>query len=108
MKLDRNIPGNNGRGKYAIVKLRKLKEFDSLTLETLKGALELLEEYGVLDYGDTPKTEFFVLRLKDYFAQVALTAYAKRAESFDSEYAHEVSLLAARSGPDSLFCKTPE
>lgn len=71
MKLDRNT-NPHGRGKYALIKLRvaggKNKACQSLGFSTIPNE--------AIDYGDTPDTEFFVLRLKDQFAAPALRAYA--------------------------------
>ncbi len=75
MKLDRNI-NPDGRGKYALIKLREL----------------------YIDHGDTPDTEFFVIRLKDKYAEAALRAYADAAIiDGESEWGLEVGALAAKA-----------
>lgn len=74
MKLDRNV-NSNGRGKYAIINLRT----------------------NLVEWGDTPDQEFFVIKLKDKYAEAALMAYANAANADDSEYAHEVRELALRA-----------
>jgi hypothetical protein len=112
MQLDRNIPENKGRGKYALILLRKVEHYRSGTFDSVRpdilDAFRTLEDTGILDWGDKPETEFFVIRLKDKFASAGLSSYAKEAESFDPEYAHEVATLAGRSGPHSPFCKQPD
>lgn len=50
-----------------------------------------------VDFGNTPDTEFFVIRLKDKHAATALAAYATSAYQGDIEYAHEVMELASRA-----------
>ena len=112
MKLDRNIPDNNGGGKYGVLKLRVLRQIvkENGTLpHSIKQALEVLEAVGAIDYGIAgSEDEFFLIRLKDRFALTALNSYAEEAESFDPEYAHEIAAMAARSGPNSVFCKLPD
>lgn len=113
MKLDRNINAN-GRGKYALLKLRKLDEFsysndpfqevDSEIAE----AIQTLEKAGILDWGNTPETEFFVVRLKDKYAGDTLARYAACASADDLEYANEVAAMANRAGRNHPFCKSPD
>ena len=112
MKLDRNISENKGRGKYALLLLRNVEQhrggtFDSVRSDILN-AFKTLEEAGIIDWGDSPQTEFFVMRLKDRLASAGLNAYAEAADAFDPEYAHEVAVLAGRSGLNSPFCKEPD
>ena len=56
MKLDRNINAS-GRGKYALLKLRKLDDFDPFhkngTGAKVTAALKTLERAGILDWGGT-------------------------------------------------------
>lgn len=115
MKLDRNLPGNLGRGKYALVKMRPyVAMHDSERLEAsseivrIRSALATLEQFGMLDYGDKPSTEFFVIRVKDKYAAIGLEAYAMAAVIDDPEYAEEIMEMAARAGPNSPFCKSPD
>lgn len=90
MKLDRNI-NPDGRGKYALLKLRRQeKPFPP----ACQDAANTLKDFGLLDFGDTPETDFFVIRLKDKYAAPALAAYAYAAMRDDPEYAAEVSELA--------------
>lgn len=85
MKLDRNI-NKDGRGKYALIKLRQTTVlFQGLGVEVLRDAV---------DFGNTPVTDFFVIRLKDKFAAPALKAYADAARAEDPEYAAEIDELA--------------
>lgn len=103
MKLDRNIEGNEGRGKYALLLLRRLSKLQDETWGTLpKGvhnAIRCLENAGLIDWGRTgAPSEFFVIRLKDIFADAALSAYAEAAKEMDPEWAQEVEQLARRAG----------
>lgn len=82
MKLDRNI-NPDGRGKYALVNLRKLHALQlggskNICLEALDELLRL----GVLSYGDeSPGDQFFVMKYKDKLTPFALRAYAVGAMS---------------------------
>jgi len=125
MKLDRNA---NGRGKYAIINLRKLDEtrvamatVDPQTTrnvlpQSLEVALATLQEYGLIEYGEPgTENEFFVIKLKDTYAGAALVAYAdavwrpENAASVDEvTYAEEVRALAKRAGRHSQWCKKPD
>ena len=86
MQLDRNINAN-GYGKYALLNLRRNK-------------IEWGEVFG--------PDEFFVVKLKDKYAQAALNAYADAAQSDDPEWAAEIRALADRSGPNHPLCKQPD
>lgn len=114
MKLDRNIEGNEGRGKYALLKLREY-------YDTLRGtfanpppeiinAIKVLEDARILDWGlEGSESEFFVIRLKDKYAGLALFAYAKAAfDDGNKEWGEEIRGLAARSGPVHPKCKRPD
>lgn len=114
MKLDRNI-NSNGRGKYALLKLRKLDDFThpndpfQEVAKPVADAIKTLEESGILDWGiEGTESEFFVIRLKDKYAQGALHQYAIDAYPDDREYALEVEGMASRAGRDSPFCKKPD
>ena len=108
MKLDRNLDPS-GRGKYALLKLRVARSYSPQAAQTvLAPHFEGLKVAGVLDWGVTPETEFMVIRLKDKYAQAALRAYANAARADDPEYAAEIDEMAARSGPNSPFCKRPD
>ena len=115
MKIDRNIDGNEGRGKYALLKLRDLEAcretgaFGGLP-KPLLDAIDTLQRAGLIEWG-APETEgeFFVLKLRDAFAEPALVMYANTAMmAGDKEYAREVKALADRSGARSPFCKRPD
>jgi hypothetical protein len=56
---------------------------------------------SAVDYGSTPDSDFFLIRLKDKFAAPALVAYADAARSDDPEYASQIDSLAnaARNHP---------
>ncbi len=90
MKLDRNI-NPDGRGKYALVKLRQL---NTHTNNKAYNAVADLTSEGMIDFGNTPDTEFFVIRLKDKFAGPALHAYAEAAKHEDPEWSGQVRALA--------------
>lgn len=110
MKLDRNIPDGHGN-KYALIKNRALEELrqpDGTIPDRIGDALLTLVEAGVLDWGCTPETEFFVIRLKDKNAAAALAGYASKAQEDDPEYAYEVSELADRAGENHPNCKKPD
>jgi hypothetical protein len=116
VRLDRNTPENEGRGEYAILKLRKsaecLGKSQSYFVNTgnrVRAAIHVLEEEGILDGGEEgTDAEFFLIRLKDMFAASAVYSYAESAMVHDPEYGSEVYALAARSGPDNPFCKLPD
>lgn len=86
MKMDRNV-NKNGKGKYALLNLRKDKI-----------------EWGYVGAED----EFFVIKLKDKHAKAALIAYALSIKDEDEEFAKEVLILASRAGEYSQFCKSPD
>lgn len=110
MKLDRNIDGGHGN-KYCLIKNRELEQLrdkDGYFPERVADALLTLVEAGVIDWGCTPETEFFVIRLKDRNAGAALAGYAAKAREDDPEYAFEIADLADRSGENHPFCKKPD
>jgi hypothetical protein len=114
MKMDRNLPENDGAGKYAVINLRRLRDlcpggtFEKFTPGVTE-ALRVLEEVGALEWGRTgEQDEFFLVKLKDRNAYPALNAYANSAESHDPEWAAEVRELAERSGLNSPWCKEPD
>ena len=102
MRLDRNI-NPNGRGKYALIKLRKVA-LSSASIKThraffVKPCAPFIEvPAAAVDFGDTPDSDFFVIRLRDKYAQPALEAYAMAARADgEQEYANEVAVLAIRA-----------
>lgn len=108
MKLDRNI-NEDGKGKYALVKLRNLRAADPFAPKPPEiRAIETLEKCGYLDWGDDEDSEFFVIRLKDINAEQALLAYADSAEDYDKEFAAEVRELAGRAAQNHLNCQQPD
>lgn len=111
MKLDRNLTGD-GRGKYALIRNRRVKELlegpNVHAAVAVRQALDILENLDVINYGDTPDTEFWVTMLRDRFADDALVSYAMSALKFDREYAMEVIQLAARSGHRHPNSKAPD
>lgn len=113
MKLDRNIEGNEGEGKYAILNLRKFHDYENdlaypSKARALRSAIKALENAGVLEFGATDETEFFVIKLKDKHARGALMAYAASAMKDDPEFAKEVLELSSRSGPKHPLCQAPD
>ncbi len=103
MKLDRNFNAD-GRGKYALLLQRRRADIarDHGGLgglsEAVEAAIKTLVGAGVLDHGDTPESEFFVIRLKDQFAPNALFAYGMAAEiNGEPEYARDIIEMANRS-----------
>lgn len=109
MQLDRSI---TMPGKYAILRLRKLNELlqaGGHDAEILVASASNLKQLGVLD--DSPAHspgEYFVLRLRDRYAQAALIAYANAAWIDDPEYARDIWALTQRAGPASPYCKAPD
>jgi hypothetical protein len=92
MKLDRNL--GIGRGKYALIKLRD----DNLHfVEDDHGSESVFVPSRSVDFGSSPNTEFFVIRLKDKYAAPALFAYADAAQLDDAEYAEEIRELARQA-----------
>jgi hypothetical protein len=93
MKLDRST-NPDGRGKYALIKLRNLPKADAETNERLTA----LNTGGFVEFGNVgDDDEFFVIKLKDAYAAAALTAYAQAALADDPEYANEILQMAARA-----------
>lgn len=114
MKLDRN---EKGRGKYGLIKRRRIEQLEALheggggyvAAEELHNAIALLERAGVIDWGDTVDSEFFVIRLRDRFARAALHAYAVIAQIHGQiTYGNEVADLSRRAGLKHPNCKTPD
>lgn len=112
MKLDRNIPSNQGRGKYALLKLRNLPLYEpsrAFEPSPVYDAISLLEKEGLIEWGEPEsENEFFVLKLKDLFAYDALNKYADSCRDFDPEFADEVRVMASRSGLLNKWCKQPD
>lgn len=112
MKLDRNIPGNEGRGKYALILLRKLATYEpegAFATNQVMDAIALLDREGLIDWGTIgSESEFFLMRLKDRSAHNGLVGYACDAESYDPEWASEVREMAMRAGPFHPSCKQPD
>ena len=104
MRLDRNIKDETC-GKYALLKLRQIPR---PVPDDIVAALATLTRAGILDWGNKLDTEFFLIRLKDCYAEHALTAYALAARKDDSEYARDVANLAQRAGRRNPHCKRPD
>jgi hypothetical protein len=122
MRLDRNVGKHADRGKYGLVNNRRLmqivetvgdsynaKSTDEVNAMKVREAVQLLEQEGVIDWGQPcTQSEFFVVKLRDRFAGVALDSYAHAARMIDREYAAGVQDLADRAGLHSKFCKLPD
>ncbi len=105
MKLDRNI-NPDGRGKYALLKLRVIGDNPS---PQVLASLSLLEKLGILDWGNTIDSEFFVIRLKDKYADDALSRDALSAQmDGEGDYAREIEEMASRAGVSHPNCRKPD
>lgn len=93
MRLDRNT-NPDGRGKYALIKLREDNVLHQLQVPNMVTVPVLA---SAIDLGNTPETEFFVIRLKDKNAANALRAYAVSCRTDDPEFANEVHTLALKA-----------
>lgn len=82
MRLDRNV-NPDGRGKYALIHLRKLNDVPNRSKRKLCRALDFLNEHELVAWGgDNPRDQFFVLKYKDMFAADALLAYANAIKDY--------------------------
>lgn len=106
MQLDRDI-NQDGKGKYALINLRKLPGGRIDTAADLAAAI--LANPESVEFGRVgDPDEFWVVKLKDKHAEEALRAYAVAASGDDIQYAAAVERLAGRAGPNSPFCKAPD
>lgn len=100
MKLDRNLHPT-GEGKYALLLIRKLnalaQEYGQGLPDDVNRAIQTLKRNGLLDYGNSDDTDFFVIRLKDKHAYPALKAYSLSAAGDESEWAREILDLAEKA-----------
>lgn len=108
MKLMRNMRPD-GQCKYAAVRMDKLTGLTSGEQHEALTALMVLNGLGVLE-NPRPgeREEFFLIKLKDRNAPVALSAYAARAQERDHEFAGEVRDLATRAGINHPWSKEPD
>ena len=115
MKLDRDI-NKNEKGKYALVRLRTIEKGSEA-----QRLLDRLDELGVLDCGYFGQMdEFFVIKLRDKYADAAISAYvlavmldANRIADENEyrslvQYGLRVQELLMRSGSLSKYCKRPD
>lgn len=101
MKVSRRTEGSPG--KYAVVRLRDVQSAEH------QQAIDTLASGGFVSFENVgDKDEFFVIRLRDRYAQAALAAYAAAAEFDDPEYAAEVRDLMRRAGPNSPHSRRPD
>lgn len=97
MRLDRN-DNAKGVGKYALINLRRYRALPADQLKEAHLLLGRLDQLGVIDNGARGSDdEFFVIKLKDKYAEPALVAYANAAVDDDKEWAEQVLALAARA-----------
>ena len=110
MNLDLFREVNEGRGKYALFKVRALAKLDVGGLPRgIYNAIRTLENAGVWDWGEEgSESEFFVIRLKDKHAFTALVAYADSADRDDEEWAGEIYELADKAGHNHPNCERPD
>jgi hypothetical protein len=108
MRLDRNNT-EDGTGKYVLVNMRRVHNIEMPAVKSdITRALKALASYGVVDLGEAGSAdEFFVIKLKDKYAEQALAAYASAAVDDDPEYAKEVSELASKAATHP-FKKRPD
>ena len=111
MKLDRDS-NPNGLGKYAVIHLRRLVgETIRMVPASVRDAVKTLDDAGLIDWGKPgADDEFFLIKLRDTHAHVALQSYADsvRQAGNDPEFADAVQALADRAGVNSAFCKNPD
>jgi hypothetical protein len=100
MRLDRNT-NPDGKGKYAVVKLRPAAGLNA------QGCINLLERAGLLSFGTKPGEEFFVLKLTDKYAGWALKAYAQAAVN-DGEHEYGADVMALAEKADTELRKKPD
>lgn len=103
MKLDRNL-NPNGRGKYALIHMRKLEDKTPAMLEARAGkaTLDITVPANAVTTGRETNGQFFVLKYADVFAEPALRAYADSVRAFadgmrfgdESEYRDLVEFAA--------------
>ena len=94
MRLDRKL-NPDGRGKYALIKLR---EYPVVPADNVADGGTTPVLTSAIDMGNTPDTEFFVIRLKDKYAAPALQAYADAAIlDGETEYGEDILELADRA-----------
>jgi hypothetical protein len=112
MQLDRS----RGRNKYAVINMREVMAIDpdggtsTPAVVEVRAAINTLRRHGVLNDGDAGfEGEFFVIMLKDQFADTALLAYAAEARKVGMHaYADDVMQVAMRAGHGSRWCKLPD
>jgi hypothetical protein len=115
MKLDRN-QNDDGKGKYALVRLRKIEEGSEAAALLIR-----LAELGHVDWGTVgSQDEFFVVKLRDRYAAAAIKGYSDaasddartepdEARSRDKfQWAIQVQGLGDRAGILSEHCKDPD
>lgn len=108
MKLMRNVTPD-GQCKYAAVRMDKIAALEAKDQVAARSALEMLADLGLLENpkpGD--REEFFLIKLKDVYAEPALVAYANSVGKFDPEFAADVYSLTHRAGLRNPFHKEPD
>jgi hypothetical protein len=99
MKLDRNI-NVDGRGKYALVKLRlpmqyvRVGDYGSISSEAL---IQALADAGYIHIGNEgPGERFFVMKYKDKFTHFGLRSYANHVEAYAMQLLDKPGTVAQR------------
>jgi hypothetical protein len=77
----------DGKCKYALVRLDRLREASPVTKALGEGALDQIQSMDLLEYGEKGTAEeFFVLKLKDRFTASAIEEYARRVRLHAREF----------------------
>lgn len=108
MKLDRNI-NSSGKGKYAVINLRKIPT-DPRTAEELAAAI--LANPEAVEFGAVGSPEeFWLIKLRDRYATPAIMGYAMGIAfdpEGDPEYQADVVEMGKRSETMHPLCKRPD
>lgn len=109
MELDRTL-NSDGKGKYALINLRKLDGNPQSVAELVE---MLLKNPEAVEFGNVgSENEFFVIKLKDIHADAALHAYAKdvldNGKPEHQPYAGQIIEMANRAGVVHPHCKNPD
>lgn len=103
MKLDRNI-NEDGRGKYALIHIRKLHEITACDLiYNPMDSRDVTLPRDSIGIGGDPSEQFFVLKYKDEFAYQALVAYARAVMSKGQRSESEKEFTDLKEFADEIF-----
>ncbi|MBB4861558.1 hypothetical protein HNP46_000369 [Pseudomonas nitritireducens] len=105
MQFDRDIHPS-GKGKYALINLRKLPG----AMLTPHDVIQALQDHPeAIEFGQVgSQDEFMLIKLRDAHAGPMLEAYANSLEKDDPEFAQAVREMLSRAGTNSPFCKKPD